>query len=71
MLLKCRDNFARYTIQCPPGSQIKRNKEGRDLLFVPDPSEPDEPLILSDQILIAVARESLFGVQLLSADPLN
>lgn len=70
MLLQCRDDFARYTIQCPPGSEVKRDEE-TDFLVIPDSEDPEVPFWLWDEILIEGARSGDFGLRLLSVDPFN
>lgn len=71
MLLRCRDGFARYTIQCPPGCEVKSDEAGTDFLVVPDPNEPEVPYWLFDELLIEAARDGEFGLRLLSVTPLN
>ena len=71
MMLTCRDCFARYHIQCPPGSQVKQDEEGTDFLIVPDPDEPGVPYWLFDEILVEAARSGEFGLRLVSLEPLN
>lgn len=70
MLLKCKDGFARYVIDCPPGCEVRQQAD-TDFLVVPDPNEPEVPLWLLDQILIEAARSETFGLRLLSLTPLN
>jgi len=71
MLLRCRDNFARYVIDCPPGCEVRMDEDGTDFLIVPDPADPDVPFWLFDEILIDAARDGEFGLCLLSLTPLN
>lgn len=71
MLLKCRDDFARYIIECPPGCEVKVDEEGIDFLVVPDPADPKQPYWLFDEVLIAAAQDGEFGLHLLSLTPLN
>lgn len=71
MLLSCRDEFARYTIQCPLGCEARQDVEGTDYLAVPDHDDPEVPFLLFDQILIEAARSGDFGLRLVSFDPLN
>jgi len=70
MLLKCKDDFARYVIECPPGTQV-RSQDGTDFLIVPDPADPRQPYWLFDEVLIAAAQDGEFGLRLLSLTPLN
>ena len=70
LLLTCRDDFARYSIQCPPGCQVTKDGD-LDVLIVPDPDDPAMPYWLFDAILIAAARDGEFGLRLLSLTPLN
>jgi len=70
MLLKCRDGFARYVIDCPPGCEV-RQQANTDFLVVPDPADQDVPLWLFDEILIDAARDGEFGLRLVSLTPLN
>jgi hypothetical protein len=70
MLLRCRDAFARYVIQCPPGTQIT-SQDGTDFLIVPDPADPQQPYWLFDEVLVFAAQAGEFGLELLSLTPLN
>ena len=70
MLLCCRDEFARYRIYCPPGSEITHEGE-TDFLVVPDPDDPQVPYWLWDDLLLEAARSGEFGLRLVSLDPLN
>ena len=71
MLLTCRDEFARYRITCPPGSEVKRDYDGTDILVVPDPDDPEIPYWLWDDLLLTAARSGDFGLRLVSLDLLN
>jgi len=70
MLLRCRDDFARYRIECPPGCEVRQDGE-TDFLIVPDPDDPEVPYWLFDEILIEAARSGDFGLRLVSLDLLN
>lgn len=70
MLLNCRDDFARYSIECPPGCQVTDDGETH-FLVVPDPDDPDVPFWLFDEILIDAARSGDFGLRLVSLAPFN
>lgn len=71
MLLRCRDAFARYVIECPSGCEVKMNEEGTDFLVVPDPHDPQQPYWLFDEILVEAARSGEFGLRLVSVAPTN
>jgi hypothetical protein len=70
MLLQCRDDFARYVIQCPDGCELRQQAD-TDFLIVPDPDDPQQPYWLFDDVLIFAATEGAFGLELLSLTPLN
>ena len=70
MLLTCRDDFARYRIECPPGCEVAKDGD-TDFLIVPDPDDPNVPYWLFDEILVAAARDGDFGLRLVSFVPLN
>lgn len=70
MLLKCRDDFARYVIECPPGTKVTQDGD-LDVLVVPDPADPRQPYWLFDDVLIAAAHDGEFGLRLVSLIPLN
>jgi hypothetical protein len=67
MLLRCRDDFARYVIDCPSGCEVRQQAD-TDFLIVPD---SQQPLWLFDEILIEAARDGEFGLRLVSVDLLN
>ena len=70
-VLTCRDDFARYVIECPPGTTVTQDGD-RDVLVVPDPTEPEVPFWLFDDILLEAARsEDFFGLRLVSLTPIN
>jgi len=71
MLLRCRDAFARYVIECPPACEVKVDEEGTDFLIVPAPNDPDVPFWLCDEILIDAARSGDFGLRVVSLAPFN
>lgn len=70
MLLTCRHEFARYSIECPTGCEVTEDGE-TDFLIVPDPDDPEEPYWLFDEILIVAARDGEFGLRLVSVAPTN
>jgi hypothetical protein len=70
-MLTCRDDFARYRIECPPGCEVKRDEDGTDFLVVPDPADAEVPYWLFDDILVAAAQDGEFGLRLVSVDLLN
>ena len=71
MLLQCRNQFATYRIELPPGCKIRRNHHGMDCVVVADPEDPEVPFLLADDILISAAWDGSFGLRLVSFDPLN
>lgn len=68
MLLVVSNDFARFRIECPVGSEVKLNHDGTDYLIVHDGSTP---YWLFDEILLEAARCGEFGLRLLSLEPLN
>ena len=71
MLLTCCDDFARYSIQCPPGCEVRPDHDGTDFLIVPDPDDPTTPFWLWDDLLLEAARDGDFGLRLASLAPFN
>lgn len=71
MILTVRDDVARYRIECPDDSRLRRGGDGTDYLIVPDPADPQVPYWLFDGLLIEAARSGELGVRLLSEEPVG
>ena len=69
-LLLCRDDFARYRIECPPSSRVAQDGD-TDFLIVDDPGDPDVPYWLFDELLVEAARSGEFGLRMVSVEPIN
>lgn len=70
-VLIVQDHAAEYVIECPPDSEVKKDRTGTLYVVVPDPDEPDEPLWLFNDILLRAARQGAFGVRMLAETQLN
>jgi hypothetical protein len=71
-MLTCRNDYAQYRIECPPGCEVRLNEDGTDFLVVPDPDDVVIPyIVLWDDILLEAAVSGEFGLKMVSIEPTN
>jgi len=71
MIVTYNNGFAEHRIEAPDGCKVQSDDSGIDFVSYPTPRTLPRLLWLWDELLMEAARSGVFGLRLVSTQPLN